>query len=167
MLDDKDARTTLTEERFLAHKDAIQADIAKYQIKVKRQLVKHLLSEPTFGTDNQDATSGSESEKMDLSILDRATTIFKCCSSWCKTLLPYPAIFEHDHVKGFGTVSPLALARLLPGANIKRTAALLLKALELSEDTSIAALDDLNGRLICQCENPTSRKPTDFYSLVS
>ncbi|KIM79363.1 hypothetical protein PILCRDRAFT_823618 [Piloderma croceum F 1598] len=165
MLLDNDAHTIITEERFLAQKEAILADIIEYQIKIKRELVKCFPSQGTASTDKQNTTAGIENEEMDLSILDRATTLFRCSDSWyCKTLLPYPDIFEHHHVKDSTPFSPAALLRLQPGANVESTAVLLLNALGLPEDTSVTALDDV--RLICNCGHPDFRKPMDFGTLI-
>jgi hypothetical protein len=167
MMLDNDAHTTITEERFLAQTEAILADIIEYQIKIKRELVKRFPSQETASTDKQNATAGIENEEVDLSILDRATTLFKCSNSWCKTFLPYPDIFEHEHVQEFMGFSPAALFRLQPNANVEPTAVLLLNALGLPVDTSVAALNDMNGRLICNCGHPTYRNPMDFGTLVS
>jgi len=169
MVVDNDAHTTITEGSFLAQKEAILADIIEYRVKIKRELVKCFQSQGTLSTDKQNTTAGIESEEMDFSILDRATTMFGCSGFWhsCKTLLPYPDIFEHQHVKELVTFSPTTLLRLQPGANVGPTAGLLLNALGLPEDTSVAALDDVNGRLICNCGHPDFRKPMDFGALVS
>jgi len=165
MLLDNDAHTTITEERFLTQKEVILTDIIGYQIKIKRELVKRFLSQKAVGMDKQSTTASIENEEMDLSILDRATTLFGCW--FCKTLLPYPDIFEHHHVKEFTAFSPAILFRLQPRANVEPTAVLLLNALGLPEDTSVAALDDVNGQLICNCGHPAFRKPIDFGTLVS
>jgi hypothetical protein len=167
MLADNDTHTTVTEERLLARKDAILADIAEYQTAIKCELVRRCLSQPTTGTSGQDATAVSEPEDLDFTILDRATTLFKCTVFWhCKTLLPYPEIFEHQHVKALETIHPFMLSRLQPTAKVKPIAILLLKTLGLPEDTPATALVDLNRRLICSCGHPDYCKPVDFGTLV-
>jgi len=75
MLANDDAHTTITKERFLARKEAIVADVAEYQIRIKRELVKLFVSQPTNGTGIQDVTSRSEDEEVDFSILDRAAAL--------------------------------------------------------------------------------------------
>jgi hypothetical protein len=167
MLVEDDARTAVTEERFLARKDAILADIKEYQIRIKRELVKLHLAHASVGTENQDTTT-NEGEEIDLSIIDRATTLFKCGGSWhCKALLPYPDIFEHEHLKELATISSFALGRLPSGVKVQHMAALLLKALGIPEDTSATTLAELKGRFLCLCGHPDFRKPMDFGTLVS
>jgi hypothetical protein len=105
---------------------------------------------------------------VDISILDRASTLFTCCDSWgCKTLLPYPDIFEHEHVKELATLSPYTLCFLQPEAPVMSMAILLLKCLGLSEDTPSMALVELKGRFVCLCGHPRYLKPMDFGTLVS
>jgi len=141
MLADDDAHTTVTDHRILEQKEAILADIAQYQTKIKRELVRLYVSQPTIGgTANLDTTSIGETEDVDFSILDRATTLFKCDSSWqCTALLPYPTIFEHVHVKKFRDSSFTMLNHLKPEVMARPTAILLLKDLGLPEDTPAIA----------------------------
>jgi len=167
MLVEDDAHTTVTEERLLVRKEAILADIAQYQTRIKSELVKLYMSQPTNGgTGHQNATAGSEGEEVDLSILHRATTLFKCFSWTCDTFLPYPAIFEHEHVKQYRCASSI-LDRLKSEASVRPTAILLLKHLGFPEDTLATDLDDLNGRLACLCGHPDYQKPVDFGAMVS
>lgn len=167
MLADNDARTTVTEEKVLVRKDAIIADIVKYQTKIKRELVKNFQAEPTI-LGREVVTTGSEDAEQDLSILDRASTLFNCGAIWyCKMLLPYPDIFEHEHVKELVTISPYTLRRLQPQPIVKSTAILLLKALGLLEDAPASILAELKGRCMCLCGHPDFSKPMDFCTLVS
>lgn len=165
MLADNDAYTTVTEERFLSREDAIISDIAEYQTNIKRELVKLLVERRMIDVDTQD---GSNTEEVNLSVLDRATTLFKCCRIFdCRTLLPYPDIFEHAHVKELTTFSGRIWNLQPAGLDIKSTIVVLLKALGLPEYAPATAIDDLNGRLVCLCGHPRYRKPMDFGALVS
>ena len=164
MLADDDAHATITQERFLARKEDIVADIAEYQIRIKRGLVKLFMSQPAGGTGTQDATSRSENEEVDFSILDRAATLFQCDTSNCHILLPYPDIFDHEHVRELPSFSFMTLSRLQPEPTVVPIAVQLLKALGLPKNTPAAALDSL---LMCFCGHPRYRWPVDFGTLVS
>jgi len=162
MLAEDDACTSVTEERILIRKDAIMINISEYQTKIKRELLKSSVSQPLFST----AVAVGEDEEVDLSILDRAATLFRCGLWSCKTLLPYPDIFEHDHIKELKTITPSALGRMRPETTVKLMAILLLKTLGLPEDAPATALVDPNMRLKCLCGHPNYRKPTDFGTMV-
>jgi hypothetical protein len=162
MLADDDVKTTVTEERVLVRKDAIIANIGEYRTRIERQLVKQFVSQQH----SHYVITVSEDEELDLSILDRATTLFKCGSWYCKAILPYPDIFEHEHFKEVATLSSYALARLNTEPKVKSTAIMLLKALGLPEDTPATALVDLDRRLTCLCGHPNYSKPLDFGTLV-
>jgi hypothetical protein len=164
LLAEGDAHEIVTEERFLARKDAILAAIPGYQIQIKRELVKIC---PPFTIPTQDQSS---KEEPDFSILNRASTLFRCPGVWtCKVLLPYPDIFFHEHVRNvLGTfVSYHTLVRLRPNTKIWPMAIQLLKTLGLAEDAPASALTDLKGRFICHCGHPDYQKPMDFGALVS
>jgi hypothetical protein len=168
LLADDDANTIVTEERFLAKKDAILADIPGYQTRIKRELIK-VISVPVIITSTQDPIAQSSDEEPDFSILTHASTLFRCPGSWsCKVLLPYPDIFFHDHVAPqLGTFVSYSLSRLRPIPAVKPMAIQILKALDLAEDTPASALNDLNGRFVCLCGHPNFLKPMDFGSLVN
>jgi hypothetical protein len=166
MLTEDEACTSVTEERILTRKDAIMINISEYQTKIKRELLKSSVSQPLFGTNSQPAVAVGEGEEVDLSILDRAATLFRCGSWYCKTLLPYPDIFEHDHIKELTTITPSKLGRMRPETTVKLMANLLLKTLGLPEDAPATALFDPNMRLKCLCGHPNYRKPTDFGTMV-
>jgi hypothetical protein len=163
LLAEGDAHEIVTEERFLARKDNILADIPGYQAQIKRELVRIC---PPLTNPTQDQ---SPNEEPDLSILNHASTLFRCPSWTCKVLLPYPDIFFHEHVRNvLGTfVSRHPLVRLRPDSKISPMAIQLLKTLGLAEDTPASALADLNSRFKCHCGHPGYQKAMDFGVLAS
>jgi len=165
MLAEDNAHKTVTEERFLAIKDAILVDVFEYQTRLKHRLVQYIISTVDISVAAQD----SKTEEMDLSILARASTLFRCPGSWtCKALLPYPDIFFHQHVRDtLKTFVSYGLSRLRPPIKVTPTAIQILKALGLPEDTPAIALNDLNGRFMCLCGHPDFQKPVDFGKIVS
>lgn len=164
LLAEDNAHTPVTEKRFLARKDAILADIPGYQTRVKRELVKYGVPSLTA------PTTQIADEDLDLSILNHASTLFRCPGSWtCKMLLPYPDIFSHEHIAlgVVGTFVSSSLSRLRPTNKVKPMAIQVLKALGLPEDTPASVVSELNGRFICRCGHPNHREPMDFGALVS
>jgi hypothetical protein len=91
--------------------------------------------------------------------------MFLCDTFNCKKPVGYPALFDHCHLNGLKWSN--VLSAVGHDIDMKPTVLMLLKALELPDDMSLAAMEDMDGRLICLCGHPDFRKPLTFSSMVS
>jgi hypothetical protein len=165
MLVDDHVHIPVTEERFLAKLDSILSDVAEFRRKVKIDLVK-LLMPATHPLVTTDSTVDDVEQDVDFTILDNVSSLFRCPAWNCRTLIGFPAIFAHEHVKEYNTRWPILRDRMRPDKDVGPTVLEVLKILGIHDGTPVAALEDLDGRFVCMCGHPKFQAPMTFGSLV-
>jgi hypothetical protein len=152
--------TPLTEERLLARVDPILSDVGHFQRTVKHDLVKLLIPKKNTTSLTADNVEG------DLTILDKASSLFYCPSWSCRQLVGFPAIFAHKHVKEAGLSWEELKLRIKPAGEVGSIVLQVLNFFGIAKDMHVASLKDLDGRCVCLCGHPKFRAPMDFISLV-
>jgi hypothetical protein len=158
MLFEDKARIPVTEQRWLAIVDLILAQVEQFQANVKRALIKCLK------TKSEDWYWHDADENSDFAILEKPSSLFTCSMRVCNELIGYPAIFRHAHM--WDLMWSHVAARLYHEPRIEHTVNMVLQLLQLPGDTSLAAMEGLDGRLVCLCGHPKFRKTMAFGSLV-
>lgn len=162
MLSEGNAQIPISKERWLAIIGLIPSEVEKFQAEVKRTLADHLKTKgpQIYVREIQEDAS----DDCDLSVLAKATTLFTCQYDRCNEPIGYPGIFSHIHLNGLTWSRIIDL--LLYEDAVEPTVEMVLKVLGLPEDTSLAAMEELDGRLMCLCGHPRFREPMSFKSLV-
>jgi len=167
MLYEDHATIPVTEERWLAVVDSVDSQVKMWQAEVRHDLLlllksaknlpPHWFLTPALKPQAVDVTG----DEVDFSVIDKASSLFRCGTYGCKDLFGHAAIFDHRHFHNRKWVD--ILSRLQCEAGTELVVAAVLKNLNLPEDTSLAAMEQLNGRLICLCGH---RNSTTFGELV-
>ena len=171
MLYEDNATVPVTEERWLTIANSVISDM---KVDIRPDLVKrleraktqaaHLLG-PLQRKTEAESTKAEEGDHGDyFSVLDRASSLFRCDTYGCKELFGHAAIFNHHHFRNMRWVH--ILPRLQYEVAAEPVVYAVLKALRLPEDTPLAVVEQLNGQLVCLCGHPDFRKPLTFRSLV-
>jgi hypothetical protein len=159
MIAEDDAQISVTKERFLARPEAIHSDIAEFQRTVRRDFVKLL----TPATDVLGAV-GDADQDMDFDLLQRASSLFRCPYA-CRSLLPFSALFTHNHVKNSSYSWSQLKHRVRPNM-VTQTVLAVLNIFGVPENATVTALGGLDGKCVCLCGHPDFRTPMTFSSLV-
>jgi hypothetical protein len=83
----------LTQGDFLAHLDVFPHLIKAWREEVIEFLLRLLGIEIPNNVGSSEAKGKGKEHPLDSSVLEKATTIFKC--SWCSKLILYPAVLSH------------------------------------------------------------------------
>jgi hypothetical protein len=174
MLYEDNATIPVTEERLLAVLDSVMSAVKLSHMDMKHALIKqlknakrfatHWLVPPEWKAEAEDITVKETDDADDFNVLDKASSLFRCDTDDCKDLFGHTTIFDHCHFRSMKWVH--ILPRLQHEAEADPVVRMVLKALKLPEDTSLAAVEQLNGRLMCLCGHPDFRKPITFGLLV-
>jgi hypothetical protein len=168
MLAEDESDVQVTAERWLAVVASVPDEMKKFADRVMHDVVR-LLKVVNSETD----PTTFNNEDMDPSIFEWASSLLSCGSSGCKNLLTFPEILQEEHVTPYQNFNfrdrkwPDLLSRLRHEPEVFRTVSLVLKILELPEDTPLAPFDAWDRKFICLCGNPRFRGSMDFRSLVS
>lgn len=160
----------MTAERWLAVVASVPDGMKKFADGVMHDVVR-LLKVVNSGT-NKYATITLNNEDMDPSIFEWASSLLSCGSSGCKNLFTFPEILQEEHVTPYQNFNfqdrkwPDLLSRLQHEPEVFRTVSLVLKTLELPDDTPLALFDAWDRKFICLCGNPQFRSSMDFTLLV-
>jgi hypothetical protein len=161
MLNEDEARFPVTEQRWLAIVDLIPVQVGEFQANVKHALIRCLRS--TSRHWRWDADENPDFAP-DLAILEKPSSLFTCTNYGCQELIGYPAIFTHIHMRNL--MWSQVAGRLYHETEVKHTVNMVLEILRLPGDTSLTAMEELDGRLVCLCGHPNFRKSMTFKSLV-
>lgn len=171
MLAEDESSIQVTAERWLAVVASVPDEIKKFADRVTHDMVR-LLNAVNSETNKYGPTTFNN-EEVDLTIFERATSLLSCGRSDCKNLLTFPEILQEEHVTPYQNFNfqdrkwPDLLSRLRHSPEVFRTVSLVLKTLELPDDTPLALFDAWDRKFICLCGNPQFRSYMDFKSLVS
>lgn len=170
MLYEDNATIPVTEERWLAIVDSVEFQVTMRQAGVWHDLrqclkkpKKHWLAAPEWKTETDDITGEESDDDDDFTVLEKASSLFRCDKCY-SNLFGHAAIFDHLHFRGKKWVDILPWLRHEAGTELVVTT--VLRALKLPEDTPLAAMEQLNGRLMCLCGHPDFQNPTTFGDLV-
>jgi hypothetical protein len=171
MLRENDATIPVTKERWLGIVNSVQSEVKVFQADVLRDIMKSLKGSKQQATDSlaplkqkTDARDVTEDEDNDFGVLERASSLFRCDLPECRDLFGYSAIFGHRHFRHLKWVFVFRALQHLDEAG--PVVKMILRALNLPEDTSLAAMEQLNSRFMCLCGHPKFQKPMTFDSLV-
>ena len=170
MLYEDDAQIPVTQERWLAITHSVPHQVEEFQNKIKCDLL-NLLEKPRqhwylppAKKVIQDQQAQNTSDNDDFNILEAASSLFVCDQYGCKKPVGYRVLFDHSHLNGLKWSS--VIASIQHEAAIKPTVMMVLKALDLPDDTSLTAMEAMDGRLTCLCGHPDFLNPLTFTSLV-
>jgi hypothetical protein len=175
MLAEDESAIQVTAERWQAVVGSVPDNLNEFANQVTRDVVRLLkvVNSDTNSADVDTAIVDDTPHVADPSIFERASSLLSCGVSGCKNLLTFPAILQEEHVTPYHNFdfhdrkwSDL-LSRLKHEPEVFRTVSVVLKTLELPDDTCLTAFDAFDRKFMCLCGNPQYQKPMDFQSLVS
>jgi hypothetical protein len=171
MLAEDESRIQVTAERWGAVVALVPDEVKKFADRVMHDVVGLLRVANSETNSRQYGSTADDNEDMDPSIFERASSLLSCGISGCKNLFPFPEILQEEHVTPYfnylGRKWPDLLSRLRHEPEVFRTVSLVLKTLELPDDTPLAPFDAWDRKFRCLCGNPKLERFMDFRSLVS
>jgi hypothetical protein len=168
MLAEDEWTIQVTAERWQAVVRSMPDELIKFADQIMRDVVKLLKAVNSETNSPNDIATAVDNEEVDPSIFGWASSLLSCGVSGCKNLLTFPEILQEEHLTPCPNLKWSDLfSSLRHEPEVFRTVSLVLKTLELPDDTPLVAFDAFDRKLICMCDNPKFRGPVDFRSLVS
>lgn len=158
-----------TKTRWESIVHCIPEQLDLFRKTVKYTLVKRLNATTSQGRIDSnyyrfDALPGPE-EVLDFNALDHASALYQCACQCGGFVAGLPGILRHQCIANRRWT--FICTQLYREAAVKPTVEMILKVLELPEDTSLVTVQALDGRFLCLCGHPEHKEPMSFTSLVS
>lgn len=105
-------------------------------------------------------------EVVDHRVLEKAFSLFRCFQYSCKDMLPgLEGIMDHSHFEELRWNE--ICGKLYGDLNTVPVVKMILKVLQLPEDSTFEALRAFDENVICLCGHPDHRQPKTIVALVS
>ncbi|KAF7986740.1 hypothetical protein HWV62_20306 [Athelia sp. TMB] len=168
VLYENEAREPFTQSRWDTVIECLPTEIDTFRTKVIYTLTKRLEADKPNGLGWEKTfvlQSPDLEEAADHVVLERASTLFRCFHYACRETLPgITGILEHEHLNKSAWNHICGKLGGIPHS--KAAVQMILKTLQLPENSTFEAVCAYDGNLVCLCGHPQHREPKTFLELV-